>query len=111
MRWKLILIVSLLAAVVGAGATLIIITTLFGSEQSLRTSDLYVMGTLIFPVAAITFAGFFVYRHTARRRPLQALLTALLSTFLTLTALLASSIFLSRPVLAPTPPPVQRNIG
>jgi hypothetical protein len=111
MRWKLLLIASLVATLIGAGATLLIIKTLFSATESIRASDFYVLGTLLFPAAAITFASIFVYRHTARRRSLQALLTALLSIFLTLTALLVSSMLLSKPPLGPDQPPLQRNVG
>jgi hypothetical protein len=74
--------------------------------------SVFALGTLLLPIAAITYASIFVYRHTARRRRLQAMLTALLAIFLTLTILLLSSILYTKPAPAPTPPaPTPRNVG
>ena len=109
MRWKLLLIASLLATLVGAGATLGIVIGVFGSPGELTTPGLAVLGALLIPVAAITVASIFVYRHTARRRRLQAMATALLATILTLTILFISSMLFSKPV--PDTPPVPRRIG
>ena len=108
MRWKLLLIASLLATLVGVGATLGIVMGISGSPRQLTTPDMAVLGALLIPVAAITVASIFVYRHTARRRRLQAMATALLATILTLTILIISSMFLSKPV-PDTPPVPQRN--
>lgn len=48
---------------------------------------------LLLPIAAIASASVFVYRHTARRRALQATLTAVVSSTLTLAAILIGSLF------------------
>lgn len=112
MRWKLLLIASLLATLIGAGTSLLVIFYLFNSSHSLRTSDLYVICTLLFPLLAIILASFFVYRHTARRRPLQAILTALIAIFLILTVFIISSILYARPTLGPTmPAPLRPSVG
>ena len=98
MRWKLLLVTSLLASAAGAGACLGL-GYLFGADASRRlpaSPDLLVAGLLIVPAAAITFASIFVYRHTARRRSLQAMATALFSITLTLALLYASVFYLSR---------------
>jgi hypothetical protein len=110
MRWKLLLLASLLATLAGAGATLAIVIGLLGSTRQLVTPDLAVIGTLAIPVAAITAASIFVYRHTARRRKLQAMATALLATILTLTILIISSMLFSKPAPA-TPPTRERKNG
>jgi purine-cytosine permease-like protein len=109
MRWKLLLIASLSAAIVGAGGTLSVALGLLGSTDPIFKPDLVILLTFLVPVAAITLASIFVYRHTARRRKLQAMTTALLAIILTLTILLLSPAFFSRPQKEPTPPP--RNIG
>lgn len=96
MRWKLLLIASLIASVVGSGATLAIIHFLAGSSKPLASQDIVALSTLIIPIAMIIAASIFVYRHTARRRKTQAMATALLSTILTLAIILASMFFLSR---------------
>lgn len=111
MRWKLVLIASLIATIIGAGATFGIIFGFLGSTRSLATHDMAVLGTLLIPVVAIILAGLFVYRHTARRRPLQAMLTVLLAGLLTLTTLIIGSILCSKPAPAPTPTPRPRNIS
>lgn len=107
MRWKLLLIASLAAATVGAGATLGIAYGLLGSVERLTASPLYVSGALIFPVAAITFASIFVYRHTARRRSLQAIMTVLLATILVLVATIAGLTYFAAPARTPETVPTQ----
>ena len=109
MRWKLLLIASLLATLVGAGATLGIVIGVLGTPGQFTAPDLAVLGTLIIPVAAITFASIFVYRHTARRRRLQAMATALLAAILTLTILIVSSMLFSKPAPLEVPPVPRRN--
>ena len=110
MRWKLLLIASLVAALIGAGVPLGIVFGLNGSASHLIEPDIFILSTLLIPVAAITAAGFFVYRHTARRRQIQAVLTVLVATLLTLTVLIFSSILLSKPAPATEPVP-RRNVG
>ena len=96
MRWKLLLIASLIASIVGSGATLAIILLLAGSSKPLGSQDVVALSTLIIPIAMIIAASIFVYRHTARRRKTQAMAAALLSTILTLAIIFASTFFLSR---------------
>lgn len=79
MRWKLLVIASLVAAVVGAA----------GSYSLFNLLTDYSLPHLIFatklalaeicPLVTSCAAAIFVYRHTARRRKTQALLTLLLS--------------------------------
>ncbi len=111
MRWKLLMIVSLVATLVGAGAMLGIIFGVFHSTRRLVNFDLYVIGTLLIPLAAIIIASIFVYRHTSRRRKLQALITALLTSLLTLTILIAASILFHSRTPAPAPATRPNNIG
>ena len=84
MRWKLLLIASFSASVVGSGATLAIILLLEDSSKSRASQYIVALSTLVIPIAMIIAASIFVYRHTARRRKTQAMATALLSTILTL---------------------------
>src|SRR5690349_13923487 len=97
MRLKLVLAASALAALVGAGSCIALVLGLF-SPKALSSPSLLVTSTLLLPVATIVFAAIFVYRHTARRRKLQALLTALIATLLTLTFFIAASILSARRV-------------
>jgi hypothetical protein len=110
MRWKLLIITSLVAAVVGAGGSLGLALGLTGSTRRPAALDIYVILTLLFPLAAVFFASFFVYRHTARWRKSQALSTALLSILLTLTMLIVGSILLAQSPSEQGPPaPPSRN--
>ena|SRR5437773_6771664 len=92
MRLKLVLITSFLAALIGAGASIALILFVFSSLMSLRTPGPLAITIFLLPIATILLASMFVYRHTARRRKLQAFLTALLATFLTLCLFLVASV-------------------
>ena len=96
MRLKLVLIASLLAAVIGSGASIAIILGVFASLKPLSSPGLLVLATFVLPTAAVVYAGVFVYRHTARRRKLQAALTVILSVLLCLSAFIAASLITSR---------------
>ena len=82
MRWKLLLATTLVAATVGAGASY---GTAYGlyhfSRPAPTTLTVLVVVELIFLVTSVS-ASMFAYRHTARRRKLQAGLTLLLSLLL-----------------------------
>ena len=95
MRLKLVIIASVLAAVVGAGASIALVLGVL-SVKSLSSPGLLAASTFLLPIAAIVFASIFVYRHTARRRKLQAFLTALLATLLTLSIFMLTSVLTSR---------------
>jgi hypothetical protein len=112
MRLKLILIAALSAAIAGAGTSIAIILGAFASLKPLTSPSLLVFSTFLLPVGAIVWATMFVYRHTARRRKLQAVLTAILGLLLTLGAFTSAALLTSRFARVPpqpTPPP--RNIG
>ena len=113
MRLKLILIAALLAAITGAGASIAIILGAFASLKPLASPSLLVLSTFLLPVAAIVWATMFVYRHTARRRKLQAVLTATLGLLLTLGAFTSAALLTSRFARVPPPQPIPppRNIG
>ena len=116
MRWKLVLVTSLLATIIGAGAS---IGTAYGllhdTPGRLTTApDLTLLSTLLMPLAAIILASIFIYRHTSRRRALQAMSTALFAGLLTLAALIAGAIILAKtsaPKPEAPPPPPPRNVG
>ena len=76
MRLKLVLISALIAALVGAGAAIVIILSVFSSFKPVTAPGLLVVSTYLLPTVATILASVFVYRHTARRRRLQAVLTA-----------------------------------
>lgn len=95
MRLKLVLAASLLAAFVGAGSCIALVLGVF-SVKAWSSPGLLVSSTLLLPVLAIVFASIFVYRHTARRRKLQAVLTAILAMLLTFALFAAASILNAR---------------
>jgi drug/metabolite transporter (DMT)-like permease len=112
MRLKLVFIASLVAAAVGSSVSIVIILGRFSSLNLRFVPDPLVALTFLFPVVAVVLAAVFVYRHTARRRKTQALLTGVLGAFFSLAIFILASITTSRP--APAQPPVPtlpRNVG
>ena len=110
MRLKLVIIASLLATAVGAGSSIAIVLFVFSSLESITSPGFLVAATYLLPALTILLASIFVYRHTARRRKLQAALTAIISLVLTLTVFVVASMLTSRS--APDQPPqVQPNVG
>ena len=110
MRLKLVILVSLIAALVGAGSSIAIILTRSTSVHVLSSPDLVVTATLVLPIASVILAAFFVYRHTARKRKTQALLTGVLAACLSLGVFIVASILTSRrPPIQPQPTP--RNVS
>jgi uncharacterized protein YacL len=95
MRLKLVIAASLLAAMVGAGSCIALVLGVF-AVRTLSHPGLLVLSTLLLPIATIVFASIFVYRHTARRRKLQAFLTAILAILLTLSIFVLASVLTSR---------------
>lgn len=104
MRLKLVIAASVLAAIVGAGVCIALVLGVF-SVRALSSPGLLVTSTLLLPIGTIAFASIFVYRHTARRRKLQAFLTAILAIILTLAFFIAAAIVTGRyRPLEPRPP-------
>lgn len=87
MRLKLVLIASLSAAIAGSGVSIAISLGALGSLARLFIPDLAANRWLVImafapPAGAVILGSIFVYRHTARRRKLQAVLTAILTVVL-----------------------------
>jgi len=109
-RWKLLVIASLAAVVAGTGGSAGLLYLLTGRAGPNGSAGWLVLAAPLLPLAAITYASVFVYRHTARRRKLQAAAAALVSLALTLAVYLAFALFTprrepppERGPLAPTP--------
>jgi uncharacterized membrane-anchored protein len=110
MRLKLVLMSSLIAAVVGAGAASGIIISIFSSLNPITRPGVLVVSTYLLPFTAILLASIFVYRHTARRRKLQAILTATLSILLTILIFIIASIVTARRApIQPEPIPTMNS--
>jgi hypothetical protein len=97
LRWKLLIAASLLAAAAGAGACYAAARFLLPASGGADAPGWAAALPWLAPLGAITYAGIFVYRHTARRRALQAAATALLASLLTLTALALAPVLSGRP--------------
>ena len=93
MRWKLLVTTSFVSALIAFGLWCALILVLFGSARDLARHEGLLLGSSILPLAFAAFASVFVYRHTARRRKTQAVITALLTLLLALGTYLAASQF------------------
>jgi FlaA1/EpsC-like NDP-sugar epimerase len=101
MRWKLLLIASLLATLSGVGSILGIAYWLSVSINQFRSSNIFIFASLLVPLITVAYASIFVYRHTARRRRLQAFLTVLITAVLTFAAITLSLMFWSKRIVPP----------
>ena len=112
MRWKLLIAASLLSTLVGAGAVLAVTYFASGAAAARDATPAWLpVVTVLLPLAAIAYAAVFVYRHTARRRTLQAAATALLAALLTLAALLFLPRLFAPRATPPTDTPPKTNVG
>ncbi len=97
MRWKLLGLVSVIAALFGVALWSAMTIAAFGSARAMARNDWILMGSLVIPLGFTVFAALFVYRHTAHRRKTQAVIATLLTLLLAAaTYLAASTIFVSR---------------
>ena len=111
MRLKLVLIASFLSAVVGSGASIGIILWKSSSIKGLLAPELLVASAFILPIVTVVVAAIFVYRHTARRRKTQALLTGIFAAFLSLAIFILASVLTSPATPSQPPPAPPRNVG
>jgi heme/copper-type cytochrome/quinol oxidase subunit 2 len=82
-RWKLLIITSLVAALISVGGMHALNYWLSEPLTHLSEQPALSAGLIVIPLALSTLASIFVYRHTARRRKLQATITVILSITLT----------------------------
>ena len=92
----MLIITSLAAALLSATGMRALAYWLRGGETAADAlpPPALLLGVLAIPLLLTTLGSVFVYRHTARRRKLQAALTALFALVLTSAALFVSRIFL-----------------
>jgi hypothetical protein len=109
MRLKLVIIASLIAAVFGAGLAILLVLFIFSSLAAMSNPGLFVFAIYLLPVLTTLVASMFVYRHTARRRKLQAALTAIISLLLSLALFVIASIASAPPRQMQPPPDTPRN--
>ena len=91
MRWKLVVPVSIIAALLALTLWSAVAILFFGSAWAMARNDWRLAGSLLIPIALAAFSGIFAYRHTARRRKMQAFLTIVLTCVLSATFYLAAS--------------------
>src|SRR5215471_12602110 len=92
MRWKLVFLVSIVAALVASLSWIGLIILFFDGSRAFLPLDsrLWPM-SLVLPFLLAIFGGFFIYRHTSRKRKTQAVITVLavlvLTTFVCVTVI------------------------
>ena len=97
MRWKLLVLVSVIAAALALVLWSAVAIALFGSARVKARNDWILFVSLLIPFIISIFAGFFVYRHTASRRKSQALIATVLVIILTAASyVIFGGIFVSR---------------
>jgi hypothetical protein len=97
MRWKLLIIASLAAAIIGCSLWSALAIGIFGTARALARNDWILLASAIIPLGVSAYSGVFVYRHTARRRKTQATFTVILALLLTAGMyLVASGLFVDR---------------
>jgi hypothetical protein len=109
MRLKLVIIASLVAAILGAGSAILLVLFIFSSLGAMANSGLLAFTIYLLPVLSTLLGSIFVYRHTARRRKLQAALTAIISLLLSLALFLIASILSAPPQHLQPPIDTPRN--
>ena len=102
MRWRLLVVTSIAAALLGCILWCVLTIAFFGSARILAQNDWLLFGSALLPLAFALFAGVFVYRHTARKRKTQAVIAALLSILLTPVGYLAAWSLLPDRLYIPT---------
>jgi hypothetical protein len=111
MRLKLVLVSAVIAALAGAGSAIAIILSVFSSLKPIKAAGLLVVSTYLLPTLATLLASVFVYRHTARRRKLQAVLTAIIALVLTILLFVLASIITARTQPIQPQPGPQHNVS
>jgi drug/metabolite transporter (DMT)-like permease len=83
MRWKLLVMTSVVASLVGGALWSALVAVLLGPAAVVERHDWLLPVSLVVPLGIAIMAGFFVYRHTAHRRKTQTLITVIVALFLT----------------------------
>ena len=97
MRWKLLGLVSVIAALLAVTLWSAATIAVFGSAGAMARNDWVLLGSLAIPLGITVFGTLFVYRHTAHRRKSQAVIVTILTLLLAAAAyLVASGLFISR---------------
>jgi uncharacterized membrane protein len=102
MRWKLLGLVSVVAALFAVAVWSAVTIAVFGSARAMARNNWVLLASFAIPFAVTIFGALFVYRHTAHRRKSQALIAAVLTLLLTAaTYVVASTLFTERLYVSP----------
>lgn len=93
MRWKLLGLVSIIAALTGVAIWSATIIAAFGSAGTMARHDWMLLASFLIPLGLTVFGSLFVYRHTAHRRKSQVLISTLLTLALTCALYLVAAKF------------------
>ena len=103
MRWKLLVLVSTGSALVAFCVWEVIIHVIFGSIRPVPRRDLLLLVSACISLVFAAFSAFFVYRHTARRRKTQAVISLALTGILVAGIYLAGSRLFPQAIAIPRP--------
>jgi hypothetical protein len=94
MRWKLLVLLSIIGALLALTLWSVFAIAIFGSARVMAQNDRNLAASLLIPLAVTGFSAVFAYRHTARRRKTQAAITFILAwVFLAGSYLIAAPLF------------------
>jgi cytochrome bd-type quinol oxidase subunit 2 len=103
MRWRLLVLVSFIAALIAFGLWEVTIVLMFGSVRPAQANQQLLAASIVVPLFCAAAATFFVYRHTSRRRKTQATLSFMLTLLLAGGAYLAGASLFPRQLAVPQP--------
>ncbi len=93
MRWKLLGLVSIIAALIGVAIWSTTIIAAFGSAGAMARHEWILLASFLIPLGLTVFGSLFVYRHTAHRRKSQVLISTLLTLAFTFALYLVAARF------------------
>src|SRR6266852_6099362 len=82
MRWKLLVLTSVVASLAAGALWSALVAALFGPAAVVARRDWLLPASLVAPLGIAVLAGYFVYRHTARGRKTQSMITVIVTLFL-----------------------------
>src|SRR5438132_5975176 len=92
MRWKLLVLASIVAALIASGAwSLFTIIVSGSSARPIQPHESLLLVSAIAPLGMCAIAGIFIYRHTSRRRKTQASLAVLITLLLSIAGCLGAT--------------------
>ncbi|HYW70346.1 MAG TPA: hypothetical protein VE961_04895 [Pyrinomonadaceae bacterium] len=96
MRWRLLIVTSLVAAILGFFVWEVPVIVLFNEVRPVEPHDQFLIASAIIPLTFAALGAVFIYRHTARWRKAQTAISVLLTivlmvaTYLTVSRLIPS---------------------